>query len=144
MAKSILSALLLLSTLLSVKAQEVQPEVYKGKMDGKMPITLYLQSYENECTTDIIYDGMYQYDAKSEWLQLKITTNENSQFILVEYWGTGVLILKKVDNAFDGIWISPDGKKQLNVHFEKVEVNKEKMNALQDAFEEENYVNNDC
>lgn len=144
MIKSIFTTLILLSTFLTVKAQEVQPEVYEGKMNGEIPITLYLQSYENGCTTDIMYDGMYKYNGKSEWLQLKITTNDNSQFILVEYRFTGVMILKKGDNSFDGIWISPDSKRQLKVNLHKVENSEEKMNALRDKFEEVNYENNDC
>ena len=140
----ILTTIAFLASFQYTFSQDIQSEVYKGKMDGKTPLTLYVQSYENECTTDIMYDGMYKYNGKSEWLQLNITSNYNSQFVLVEYGFTGVLILKKGANGFDGIWISPDSKKQLPVNFQKVEIPSDKMETIQNEFEEVNYVNHDC
>jgi hypothetical protein len=144
MTKTIFTTFLLLITMVTANAQEIKSEVYEGKIDGKTPLTLYLQSYENGCTTDPMYNGMYKYNGKSEWLQVNITTNNNTQFVLVEYGFTGVLILKKEGDEFEGTWISPDTKRQLKVTFKKVDISKEKMKVLEDTFEEVNYVNYDC
>ena len=144
MTKTIITTFLLLTTLFTSNAQEIKTELYEGKMDGKTPITLYLQSYENGCTADPIYDGMYKYNGKIEWLQVNITTNNNTQFVLVEYGFTGVLFLNKEGDKFEGTWISPDTKRQLKVTFRKVDISKENMKVLEDTFEEVNYINYDC
>lgn len=117
---------------------------YKGKIDGKMPITMFLKSEDNGCTTDLLYKGMYKYDGVSNWLQLDIDQNESGQFVLVEYNFSGVMILKKTPGGFSGLWISPDTKRQLKVELHQESLNEKDRMNLEDKFEQVNYENYDC
>jgi hypothetical protein len=118
--------------------------LYRGKIDGKISVTMYLKSEDNSCNTKLNYQGMYKYNSVSNWLQLDISQNEKDQFILTEYGFTGVLILQKTKDGFNGIWISPDTKKQLKVELKK-EVLKEKDKEMyEEKFEKVNYENYDC
>lgn len=128
----------------TLKAQETSAKLYEGKMNDKMPITLFLQAEGNECNFDLDYSGMYKYDGVSEWLQLDVTTNGDGQFAFVEYGFTGVLILQETAEGFDGIWISPDGKRQLKIALKVVELPDEKKEEYLYEYEEVNYANNDC
>ena len=138
----IVTLIILLSSLY-INAQDVKKEVYKGTLNDKI-ITLYLQSEEHPCIDDDIYYGMYQYNSSNGWIQLKVSKNDKNQFVFVEYNFTGILILEKNNSNFNGLWISPDSKKQLNVLLKKVELSKEELNEYQNIFERVNYENNDC
>ena len=105
-------------------AQTIEKSVlYKGTVE-KMPVTLFLIPFENDCGIEPYYNAMYQYDGKSLWLQLSVSYNEKDEFVFVEEGGagyfTGLLLLKKSANALNGTWISPDGKKQLKVQLKAV------------------------
>ena len=109
-----------------------------------MPITMYLKSEDNGCTTKLIYQGMYKYNNVSNWLQLDITQNDKDQYIFVEYGFSGVLILQKTKDGFNGIWISPDAKKQLKVELRKEILNGKDKEVYEKKLEKVNYENNDC
>jgi len=128
----------------TAKAQQAKTYFYKGTVDGKMPITLYLKAEENACTPDLNYTGMYQYDKVSNWLQVNITQNEKKQFVMVEYGFTGVLILSQTPTSFEGLWISPDAKRQLKVKFKKVPLTSKEIKTYENKMEQLNYENNDC
>jgi hypothetical protein len=51
-------------------AQNRISHLYKGTVDGKTPVTMLIISEENDCTADLQYTAMYQYDNVSNWLQL--------------------------------------------------------------------------
>lgn len=142
MNRHILTTIATLICILSVKAQTT--ELYTGTLNENIPITLYLIAEENACTTDTMYRGMYQYDGKSKWIQLDITTDKKTRFVLVEYNFTGVLILEKSNAELNGIWISPDYKKQLEVKLHKTEIPKKRKETLENDYEEVNYENYDC
>lgn len=136
--------ILLLTIFSPAFGQNATSYFYKGKMDDKMPITLFIKSEENGCTSDLVYRGMYKYDGVSNWLQLDIDQNKSGQFIFVEYNFSGVMILKKTPDGFSGLWISPDTKRQLKVEFHKETLNEKDKINLEDKFEQVNYENNDC
>ena len=144
MKRNILTTIIIILFFVKLNAQEIEIGVYEGKMNEKMPIALYLQSQEHGCTTERMYGGMYKYIGVSKWLQLKITKNDENQFVLVEYGFTGLMILKKTTDGFDGVWISPDSKKQLKIKLKKVEISDKKTEELEDTFETINHGNNDC
>lgn len=145
MKKYILSFFLILISLMKLNAQNITSEIYTGKINENMPVTLYLQSEDNGCNAGIMYGGMYKYNGKSIWLQLEITQNEKMQFAMVEYGFTGMMILKKNKNKLEGVWISPDTKKQLKVEFQKSNnISEEKMEHYKREFEDVNYMNYDC
>ena len=136
--------LLLLTFCSQLFGQNSVSYLYKGKMDGKMPITLYLKSEDNGCTDKLNYQGMYKYDKVSNWLQLEISQNEKDQFICVEFDFTGVLILQKTADGFNGTWISPDTKRQLKVEFKKEILSDKDKQMYEEKYEQVNYENYDC
>jgi len=136
--------LLLLTVTIQTFGQNSNSYLYKGKIDGKMPITMYLKSQNNDCTAELVYDGMYKYNNVSNWLQLEISQNNKNQFIFTEHGFTGVLILQKTKDGFKGIWISPDTKRQLKVELQKQILNKKDKETYEEKFEKVNYENNDC
>jgi len=140
--KTLVTTILLLFVF-GLNAQDLGSEVYKGKLGDKM-ITLFIQSQEHPCNSDILYSGMYKYDSSNKWIQLNISTNDKDQFILVEYDFTGVLILGKSSSEFKGSWISPDAERQLKVKVEKEKISEGKMEFYLNKFEKVNYENNDC
>ena len=124
--------------------QNTNSYLFKGKIDGKMPITMYLKSEDNSCTTKLNYQGMYKYNGVSNWLQLEISQNDKDQFIFTEYNFTGVLILQKTKDGFNGIWISPDTKKQLKVELKKEILTEKEKQIYEEKFEKVNYENYEC
>lgn len=128
------------------KAQSTKSNLYKGTIDGKISVTFYIKEEENPCTGDLMYTSMYRYDKSGSWIQLDITQNQKnvSQFILVEHGFSGVMILKKSETNFNGLWISPDTKKQLKVDLKQVRMAKKEIETYENKMEEVNYQNNDC
>lgn len=120
--------------------------LYKGTVDGKTPITVYIKTEENPCTADLMYTSMYRYNKSKNWIQLNITQNRKAEneFVLVEHGFSGVLILKKIENTFSGLWISPDTKKQLKVELKEVSMTKKELTDFEKTMEKVNYENNDC
>lgn len=90
----IIALVFLLGTSFQVFGQKKNFYLYKGMMDRKTPITMYLQSEDNGCTGDLYYMGMYSYGS-DRWIQLDINNNDRNQFVLVEEGLTGVLMLQK-------------------------------------------------
>ncbi len=124
--------------------QESNAQLFKGIINNKIPITLYLESKENECTSELDYQGMYKYDNSKDWIQLEITKNKKEQFIFTEYNFTGVLILQKSNIGFQGVWISPDTKKQYKVQLKKVKLKELDKQFYKEIKENVNYLNYDC
>lgn len=54
------------------------------------------------------------------------------------------MLLNRSGNQLKGIWISPDGKKQLPVNLTKVKTNKKQIEKLEDTLEKEYYNAYDC
>ncbi|WP_106917143.1 hypothetical protein [Chryseobacterium aurantiacum] len=143
MLKKILFILTITIFSISLNAQS-NPTLYKGTINGKMSITLFIQDIENGCGGDPYYDAMYRYDKVSNWLQLSVTEGVKQQFAMVEEGFTGLMIVKKEGDMMNGTWISPDGKKQIPVELKKVTISKKEMENYQDRIEKLNYENHDC
>ncbi|HCM34227.1 hypothetical protein [Chryseobacterium sp.] len=143
MLKQILLILTIAICSISLRAQS-NPTLYKGTMNGKMPITLFIQAIENGCGGDPYYDAMYRYDKVSNWLQLSVTEGVKQQLAMVEEGFTGLMIVKKEGDMMNGTWISPDGKKQIPVELKKVTISKKEIESYQDKMEKLNYENHDC
>jgi hypothetical protein len=138
----IIMALLLLQSGISYAGKE-SAKLYKGTLD-KMQVTLYLKTMANECGGYDIYMAMYKYDKKSEWLQLDIHSNEKSDWCMTEIGFTGVMVLKSGEKVMNGIWISPDGKKQLKVSLIQQPLSETERKKMEDKLEQVNYENFDC
>jgi len=148
MKKTILFFIICFSFLQHSNAQSQTPvsNLYKGTVDGKIPVTVYIKTEENQCTADLMYTAIYRYNKSKNWIQLDITQNvkKENEFVLVEHGFSGVLILKKTGNAFTGLWISSDAKKQLNVDLKESPMTKKELENYEKTLEKVNYENNDC
>ncbi|CAD0002009.1 MULTISPECIES: hypothetical protein [Flavobacterium] len=131
---------------ITTSAQSAKSMLYKGTIHGKTAVTFYIKEEENPCIGGLMYTSMYRYDKSEKWIQLDITQNKKNknQFVLVEHEFSGVMILKKEGTNFNGIWISPDSKKQLNVNLKEVRMTKKETESYEDKMEKVNYENNDC
>ncbi|KAF2333422.1 hypothetical protein [Flavobacterium nitrogenifigens] len=131
---------------LSAQSQTSASNLYKGTVDGKTPITVYIKIEENPCTADLMYTSMYRQNKSKNWIQLNVTQNrkKENEFVLVEQGFSGVLILQKSGDSFTGLWISPDAKKQLKVDLKEASMTKKELENFEKTMEKVNYENNDC
>ena len=131
---------------LSAQSQTSASNLYKGTVDGKTPVTVYIKTEENPCTADLIYTSMYRQNKSKNWIQLNVTQNrkKENEFVLVEQGFSGVLILQKSGNSFTGLWISPDTKKQLKIDLKEASMTKKELENFEKTMEKVNYENNDC
>ncbi|MNE33989.1 hypothetical protein D3C87_948390 [compost metagenome] len=131
---------------LSAQSQTSASNLYKGTVDGKTPVTVYIKTEENPCTADLIYTSMYRQNKSKNWIQLNVTQNrkKENEFVLVEQGFSGVLILQKSGNSFTGLWISPDTKKQLKIDLKEASMTKKELENFEKTLEKVNYENNDC
>lgn len=139
-------ALLFVSLRASAQEKPVN-SLYTGDIDGKIPVTLFLQATPHPCKPEDQYQGIYTYNKqldRSKWLLLSIDYNDKGQFIMVESGVSGVLILQKTGEGFSGTWISPDGKTLRKVSLRKKEIPKDKEEFYLDALDHTNYRYNDC
>lgn len=148
MKKVILFFLICFSFFNHLNAQSQTPvsNLYKGTIDGKIPITLYIQTEENPCTADLMFASMYRYDKSNKWIQIYPTQNTKSEneFVMVEHGFSGVLLVKKTGNTFSGLWISPDTKKQLKVDLKEASMTKKEIENYKKTMEKVSFDNNDC
>lgn len=148
MKKVILFFIICFSFLNHSNAQSQSPvsNLYKGTVDGKIPVTVYIKTEENQCTADLMFTAMYRYNKSNNWIQLNITQNKKkeNEFVLVEHDFSGVLILKKTGNTYTGLWISSDAKKQLPVDLKEASMTKKELVNYEKIMEKVNYENNDC
>ena len=131
---------------LSAQSQTSVSNLYKGTVDGKTSITVYIKTEENPCTADLMFTSMYRYNKSNNWIQLNITQGKKkeNEFVMVEHGFSGVLILQKNGNTFTGLWISPDTKKQLKVDLKEAVMTKKEIENFEKTMEKVNYENNDC
>lgn len=119
--------------------------LYKGTIDSKIAITLYLHTTTNTCDGSNRYDAMYKYDNSNKWIQLNVSNNDSEKnFCLVEQNFSGVMILTKMPKTFSGKWINPNGDKQLKVIINLQILSSKTKKKLEEKFEKLNYENNDC
>lgn len=146
MKKVIFFIAICFSFLNQLSAQTTASNLYKGTVDGKTPITLYIQTSENQCNADLSYAAMYRYNKSKNWIQIYPTQNKKkeNEFVMVEHNFSGVLILQKSGNTFTGLWISPDAKKQLKVDVKETPMTKKEIENYQQTMERVSFDNNDC
>ena len=146
MKKVIFFIAICFSFLNQLSAQTTASNLYKGTVDGKTQITLYIQTSENQCNADLSYAAMYRYNKSKNWIQIYPTLNKKkeNEFVMVEHNFSGVLILQKSGNTFTGLWISPDAKKQLKVEVKETPMTKKEIENYQQTMERVSFDNNDC
>ncbi len=138
-------SLVLFSVFLSAQTL-ISQDFYKGTIGDNLKVSFYLKIEENGCPTTYA-SAMYKYDSNKDdnWLLLNSTMNyEKGNYTLVEIHNTGTLILQKSGNKMIGIWVSPDGKKQLPVQLQKVDTTPKDLKYLEEKLDQEFYEANDC
>lgn len=145
--KKIITILFVLFSLNLIAQDEIiSQEYYEGSINGNIEIALYLKIAENGCPNTYA-ESIYQYkkNESNQWILLETSfTKEMNQFTFVELFNTGILLLNKESASLNGLWLSPDGKKQLKVVLKKVAIDKNKIEHLEDQLEETYYNANDC
>lgn len=145
MKTNLIAFLLLITSVSFGQDTIISQELYEGKL-GDKSISLYLKIAENGCPT-VYAMGMYKYkqNKTDNWLLLEIVFSETkNQFTMVEHFNTGVLILTRKEGTFQGIWVSPDGKKQFEVNLTKVKITPNEIEKLEEKLDLEYYYAHDC
>ncbi len=143
MHKKLILLFIFLCSFATFSAQdEIKKFLYKGTID-KFPVTLYLLEETSGCGPKF-YRGMYKYDNLSKWLYLEISDDEENQFVMVEGRITGIISVKKSGETLKGFWISPDGKRKLNVNLKETPTTNTTMEKYDEKYEQVNYEMNDC
>ncbi|RAI99847.1 hypothetical protein LX64_04400 [Chitinophaga skermanii] len=135
----------------NVMAQEqeqLKGYLLTGSVDGKIEITMFLTTEPHPCEPKLVYQGIYKYNkmqAKGDnWLLLNIDYNDNEQFIMAEERFTGVLILKKENGGFSGIWMHPNGTTQKKVELKEKKLTENDKKKYIDVLDKVNYNFRDC
>lgn len=142
--------ILLLFTFLFVNttfAQKIlSQELYEGTISKDIKVSFYLKMEEDGCPRTVA-SAIYKYNSNKfdQWILLETTFSEQKQqYTFVEFHNTGLLLLQKEKNQLKGLWISPDGKKQLPVILTKVKATKDQIEKLEDSLEKSHYDAYDC
>lgn len=138
--------ILLLFPFLVFSQEIISQELYKGTIGKDLQIQFYLKIEEDGCP-NIHASAIYKYEnnKNDNWILLNSTMNyEKGRYTFVEVRNTGILLLEKKGNSFNGLWISSDGAKQLPVKLEKQNISGQKLEYLENKLEEEYYNENDC
>jgi hypothetical protein len=141
----IISCLLL--SAIGAAAQQTDAQLFTGTIDGKISITMFLYAEQRPCEQKMVYKGIYKYNktqGNNKWLWLNIDYNEAERFVMVEERFSGVMILRKENNGFSGIWIHPDGVTQRKVVLTQQQLSKEALEKYTGQFDETNHLYHDC
>lgn len=143
----IITTLVFVFSSLILNAQQIlAQEKYVGTIDGKINISFYLKIEETGCPK-VIASGIYKYtdNKNGNWILLETTFSEKAQqYTFVEHYNTGLMLLKRNSDNLQGLWISPDGKKQLKVSLKKIKLAKAEIEKMENEMEKANYNANDC
>ncbi|MCL5245338.1 hypothetical protein M4I21_05930 [Cellulophaga sp. 20_2_10] len=121
--------------------------LYKGTLNGKTKISLYLNEQEHPCGGEMtLLNAMYKYDNQKKWLLLNTTTDiQKKKYCMVEDNFTGALFLEEEGDYLRGNWVSPDTKQKYEVELKKVDLNKIEKDKLDEIlFDDLLYSKNDC
>lgn len=124
-------------------AQQTPTWLYKGTIDNKA-ITFYVTTKADPCGSDEHYMGIYKYGNSKKWILLDAQTNYKGNFCYTEKKFSGVMILQKTDSTLNGIWISPDGKRQLKVELTVQKMTPDEGRKLETIYQDTVYEYDDC
>lgn len=136
-------SLLMVANIQFAAAQEVKQYFYQGTVANRA-VRFYLKQLPNNCGGSDTYQAMYQYGKGKNWIELMNQTDDKGVFCFTEIRFTGVLILKKSAKGMQGIWISPDTKRQLKVNLTLQKLTQKDTEELEDRLEVTHYENFDC
>ncbi len=129
----------------SFSQEIISQELYKGEL-GDHEISFYLKIGESGCGP-LYVDALYKYDKNKidNWILLSSFFVEGRErYTFVEIYNTGILLLERENGKMNGMWISPDGKKQLKVILEKTTITAKEIEQLEEQLEMKWYEAKDC
>ena len=144
--KKILLLFAILFANLSFGQRLISQELYEGTLSKDIKVSFYLKVEEDGCPRTVV-SAIYKYhnNKANDWILLETTfSEEKQQYTFVEFHNTGLLLLQKEKNQLKGLWISPDGKKQLPVVLTKVKTTSDQIEKLEDSLEKSHYDAYDC
>ncbi|ATA72899.1 hypothetical protein CGC49_06180 [Capnocytophaga sp. H4358] len=117
---------------------------YEGTIGTDLKVGLYLAIKENECPTTYA-QAYYKYEKSNERILLSAYMDDKEErFTFVEFGNTGVLLLHRKGDTLEGLWIAPDGKKQLPVKLKALPQSPKSYERMEDHYERLHYESHDC
>ncbi|GIM58944.1 hypothetical protein [Capnocytophaga canimorsus] len=117
---------------------------YEGTIGTDLKVGLYLAIKENECPTTYA-QAYYKYEKSNERILLSAYMDDKEErFTFVEFGNTGVLLLHRKGETLEGLWIAPDGKKQLPVKLKALPQSPKSYERMEDHYERLHYESHDC
>lgn len=126
-----------------VFAQQTPSWLYKGTIDNKA-ISFYVTTQQDPCGGNEHYMGIYRYGNAKKWILLSAETDYKGNFNYTERKFTGTMILQKSDTGMTGIWISPDGKRQLKVALSVQKMAPDDRGKMETIYQDTVYEYDDC
>ncbi|RIY36874.1 hypothetical protein CKY20_04930 [Capnocytophaga canis] len=117
---------------------------YEGTIGTDLKVGLYLAIKENECPTTYA-QAYYKYEKSNERILLSAYMDDKEErFTFVEFGNTGILLLHRKGETLEGLWIAPDGKKQLKVTLKALPQSEKSYERMEDHYERLHYESHDC
>ncbi|CEN50479.1 hypothetical protein [Capnocytophaga canis] len=117
---------------------------YEGTIGTDLKVGLYLAIKENGCPTTYA-EAYYKYEKSNERILLEsFMDHKEERFTFVEFGNTGILLLHRKGETLEGLWIAPDGKKQLKVTLKALPQSEKSYERMEDHYERLHYESHDC
>ncbi|MFC4212960.1 hypothetical protein ACFOWA_17325 [Pedobacter lithocola] len=112
--------------------------LYKGTINNKIKITLYLQGLNEGTNADQII-GVYKYDTNKDYILLNGYRNNNGNISFIELPNTnftGTFLGTLTKNRIVGKWISANQTKQYPFELTEIVATKEQLNTFENGLVE--------
>ncbi|WP_392419823.1 hypothetical protein ACF3OE_09595 [Capnocytophaga canis] len=117
---------------------------YEGTIGGDLKVGFYLSIKETGCPRTYA-EAYYKYEKSNERILLEsFMDHKEERFTFVEFGNTGILILHRRSETLEGLWIAPDGKKQLQVKLKALPQSQKSYERMEDHYERLHYESHDC
>ncbi|MFJ1261170.1 hypothetical protein ACILDS_00520 [Capnocytophaga canis] len=117
---------------------------YEGTIGTDLKVGLYLAIKETGCPNTYA-QAYYKYEKSNERILLEsFMDHKEERFTFVEFGNTGILLLHRKGETLEGLWIAPDGKKQLQVTLKALPQSQKSYERMEEHLEQLNYEAHDC
>ncbi|CEN47517.1 hypothetical protein [Capnocytophaga canis] len=117
---------------------------YEGTIGTDLKVGLYLAIKETGCPNTYA-EAYYKYEKSNERILLEpFMDHKEERFTFVEFGNTGILLLHRKGETLEGLWIAPDGKKQLQVTLKALPQSQKSYERMEEHLEQLNYEAHDC
>ena len=117
---------------------------YEGIIGTDLKVGLYLAIKETGCPNTYA-QAYYKYEKSNERILLEsFMDHKEERFTFVEFGNTGILLLHRKGETLEGLWIAPDGKKQLQVKLKALPQSQKSYERMEEHYERLHYESHDC